>query len=309
MMMKTTKFKLYVTAIIMLIAVAGVGCQSLSKSHNTVAEETVSAMEGRSVLSAGGPVSSEAIATSDNSTASMAEPQSPITNTPVQSGQSIQTSSAETAPQPETLAPSQPSDTTLCLLQIGDTVEIKHYYHPDLNETVTVRADGKISLPLLDEIHVSGLTPSQLDNLLTERYSRSLKQPELTVILRQSSTQRIFVGGEVIRPGLISMNGPLSCLQAVMQAGGYRNTAESANVVIMRTQGTEKPIFLVANLKYDAKKNILPENIALQPQDVVFVPRSKIAEINLWVEQYIDKVLPFSRSVGAYYSFDEGVSN
>jgi len=236
----------------------------------------------------------------------MAEAKGPITNTPVHSGQSIQTSDAETSTQPETSAPSQQPETTPCLFQIGDTIEIKHYYHPDLNETVTVRTDGKISLPLLDEIHVSGLMPSQLDNLLTERYSRSLKQPELTVILRQSSAQRIFVGGEVIRPGLISMNGPLSCLQAVMQAGGYRNTAEPSNVVIMRNQGTAKPIFLVANLKYDAKKNVLPENIALQPQDVVFVPRSKIAEINLWVEQYIDKVLPFSRSVGAYYSFNEG---
>jgi len=307
--MMKTKLTISIAAMFALIAVAGIGCKSLSKSHNTVAEETVSAMEGRSVSSAGGSVSSEAIAASDNSTASMAEAKGPITDAPVQSGQRVQTGSAETATQPENLAPSQPSDTPLCLLQIGDTVEIKHYYHPDLNETVTVRADGKISLPLLDEIHVSGLTPEQLDDLLTEKYSRSLKQPELTVILRQSSAQRIFVGGEVIRPGLISMNGPLSCLQAVMQAGGYRDTAEPTNVVIMRNQGTEKPIFLVANLKYDPKKEILPENIALQPQDVVFVPRSKIAEINLWVEQYIDKVLPFSRSVGAYYSFDEGVTN
>ncbi|MBN2377945.1 MAG: polysaccharide export protein [Sedimentisphaerales bacterium] len=233
----------------------------------------------------------------------------PVQSSSVQGSRMVQSNPDATALQPETIAPTPPTDIPLCLLQIGDTIEIKHYYHPDLNETVTVRADGKISLPLLDEIHVSGLTPSQLDNLLTEQYSRSLKQPELTVILRQSSTQRIFVGGEVIRPGVINMNGPVSCLQAVMQAGGYRTTAEPANVVIMRNQGTEKPIFLVANLKYDAKKNILPENIALQPQDVVFVPRSKIAEINLWVEQYIDKVLPFSRSVGAYYSFDEGVTN
>src|SRR3972149_12197051 len=86
------------------------------------------------------------------------------------------------------------------VMQVGDEIEVKFYYESELNERVTIRPDGKISLQLIDDVKAAGLTTSDLDKVLTEKYERKLKKPEITVIVKTFSSQKIYIGGEVTIP-------------------------------------------------------------------------------------------------------------
>lgn len=184
------------------------------------------------------------------------------------------------------------------IIQVGDVMGIKFYYTPELNENVTVRPDGKISLQLIDEVLAAGLTPSKLDDLLTEKYSKILEHSEVTVIMRELVGQRIYVGGEVNSPGMIPASGRLTSLQAIFRAGGFKNTAELKSIVILRNEGYDKPLFMTVNLAENLKSPYQHHDILLKPYDIIFVPKTKIAMLNQFVDQYIKKVIPVSMNVG-----------
>ncbi len=184
------------------------------------------------------------------------------------------------------------------VLQLGDVMVIKFFYNSELNEEVTIRPDGKISLQLIDEIMAFGLTPSELDNLLTEKYSKILSHANIAVIVRTFAGQRVYVGGEVKSPGMIPSTGNLTSLQAIVQAGGFKDTAELKSIVILRNQGTDKPLFRTVDLSEDLTTHITHNDIKLRPNDVVFVPKSNIAKMNQFVDQYIDKLIPVSLNMG-----------
>lgn len=203
---------------------------------------------------------------------------------------------------PHVAQTSAPNDTYI--LQLGDVLDIKFFYNPELNEQVSIRPDGKISLQLIDEVEAAGLTPAALDAFLTKQYANTLRQPEVTVIVREFAGQRIYVGGEVHSPGVIRTPGNLTALQAVSQAGGFKNTAELGNVVILRNQGTPTPLFLTLDLKEDLTTHTNHNDVVLQPYDIVFVPQTRIAKMNQFVEQYIDKLIPISRTLGVFWSFE-----
>ena len=120
-------------------------------------------------------------------------------------------------------APQEPPE---YIIQAGDQLDIKFFYNPELNETVTVRPDEKISLQLLDDVRAAGLTPTQLDETLTLRYAPVLKEPAVTVIVRSFTGQRVYVDGEVNSPGLFNLTAGMTALQAVINAGGLRETAK-----------------------------------------------------------------------------------
>jgi len=185
-------------------------------------------------------------------------------------------------------------------LKVGDTIVIKFFYNPELNEEVIIRPDGKISLQLIDDVVAAGLSPSELDRLLTEKYSKVLKYPEVTVIIKNFAPQVVYVGGEVKAPGFITIpiSGQLTTLQAIIKVGGFKNTAELKNVVILRKGKNNKPIFITVNLKDTLKNSQNYSDIFLKPYDIVYVPRTTIAKFNQFVEQYIDKLIPISRTIG-----------
>jgi protein involved in polysaccharide export with SLBB domain len=179
------------------------------------------------------------------------------------------------------------------LIQPNDELDIKFFYNPELNETVKVRPDGKISLQLVDEIQAAGFTPSQLDRLLTTMYARDLKQPEIAVIVKSFAGQRVYVGGEVNRQGLIELTGGMTALQAVINAGGLRETAKPDAAILIRKGPSNEPV----PMRIDLEKVIYEEgsgvDIQLQPYDILYVPKTWIANANKWVEQYISNLLLF----------------
>lgn len=185
----------------------------------------------------------------------------------------------------------------------GDQLDIKFYYHPELNESVTVRPDGRISLQLANELSVEGLTPNELTAQLKKIYSAEIDRPEITVMVRTFSAQRVYVDGEVFRPGSVVLSGPLTTLQAISLAGGLKDTARVNEVVLMRRGAENRFMATMVDLTKVMDGTDPTQDVLLIPYDVVHVPKSPVANVNLWVDQYIRKNIPVPFSTG--YSFSE----
>jgi polysaccharide export outer membrane protein len=185
-------------------------------------------------------------------------------------------------------------------LQVGDQLDIKFFYNPELNEQVTVRPDGKISLQLVHEIMAAGLTPGELTDLLTKGYATEVKRPEITVIVRSFSSQKVYVDGEVNKAGMINLVGFATVLQAISQAGGVKDTARTEEVIVIRRGADNKPLAITVNVKKAIDGTDMSQDIVLRPFDIVYVPKSPIANVNKWVDQYIRKNIPIY--LGIYYN-------
>lgn len=201
--------------------------------------------------------------------------------------------------------PAQPGDEDY-LLQVGDTIDVKFFYNTELNEYVTIRPDGNITLQLVNDIKAAGLTPSQLDHVLTEKYSSTLRNAEIAVIVRSFASYRVYVGGEVNSSGTLELSANMTALQAILQAGGFKRTAELRNIVVMRNQGTQEPLFITLDLKGDVEA-LNHGDMLLKPYDILFVPKSGIANLNQFVDQYITDLIPISLNFGFVYELNPEV--
>ena len=196
-----------------------------------------------------------------------------------------------------------PQDPPEYLIQAGDHLDIKFFYNPELNETVFVRPDGKISLQLVHEVQAAGVTPSQLDKNLTQEYARELQKPEVTVIVKSFSGQRVYVGGEVNTQGLVNLTAGMTALQAVINAGGFKETAKPEGAIVIRKGADNQPIPLRVDLKKVIYEAGAAADVRLQPYDIVYVPKTWIAEANKFVKQYIEDLLLF-RGVSFGFSYE-----
>jgi protein involved in polysaccharide export with SLBB domain len=186
-------------------------------------------------------------------------------------------------------------------LQVGDQLDIKFFYNHELNEQVTVRPDGRISLQLAHEIMVAGLTPMELTELLTKKYASELKKPEITVIVRSFGGQKVYVDGEVAKPGMVPLVGTVTLLQALSQAGGVKDSARTTEVIVIRRGADNQPLVITVNLDKTISGIDMSQDIILRPFDIVYVPKSAIANVNKWVDQYIRRNIPISISTGFGY--------
>lgn len=178
------------------------------------------------------------------------------------------------------------------VIQEGDALGIKFFFNPELNEEVVVRPDGRISLQLVPAIVAAGRTPSELTQELKQMYSAELESPELSVIVRSFSAQRVFVGGEVDRPGELDLIDGLTVLGAIARAEGLTDRGKKEAVVIIHRGEDGVPEVAEFNLQR-IRKGLAPDPL-LAPYDVVFVPMTKIANLNKWMDQYIRGNIPVS---------------
>jgi protein involved in polysaccharide export with SLBB domain len=188
-------------------------------------------------------------------------------------------------------------------LDVGDVVDLKLYYHPDLSDKdVLIRPDGRIWAHLVGDVTARGLTPTELARQLREQYATlKIEQPEVAVVVRKSAGLRVFVGGEVNNPGMIPHEGWMTVSRAILQAGGPKATAEAGSVVLLRDPGARGGGPLSAVLSLDSAL-AGGDDPLLQPYDVIFVPKSRIAKLNQYVDQYVVKMLPVTLSAGFYYT-------
>jgi len=179
------------------------------------------------------------------------------------------------------------------VIAAGDTLDVKFMNNPEFNEIgVPVRPDGRISLQLAPEVKAAGLTPGELRNQLTQKYASELKKPEITIIVRGFSDQRIFVDGEVLVPGVVELRGPTTVMRAIAQARGLRETARISNVIVIRKDFEGKPMAANLDLAKVINGTDLGQDILLMPYDIVYVPKSNIARVNKFVDEYINRVVP-----------------
>ena len=195
------------------------------------------------------------------------------------------------------------------LLQPGDNVSVKFFYHEELNETLPIRPDGYISLQLVGDVEAAGLTVPELRQALIDEYTGVIRTAEVAVLVNHFDTQKAYVGGQVVSPGMIPLSPYTTALQAVIMAGGPLPSSEFASVVVVRNKGTDQPDILVLNLNNALNDAEGTGDIALRPQDIVWVPQSEIAKVNQFVQQYIEGVLPISRSFLLNYNFGSVDSN
>jgi polysaccharide export outer membrane protein len=179
------------------------------------------------------------------------------------------------------------------VIEVGDTLDIKFMYNAEFNElAVPVRPDGRISLQLAHDVPAAGLTPTQLRKTLNEKYTAELKKPEIAIIVRTFGGHKVFVDGEVVFPGPVDFKGRMTLFQAISQARGLRETARLSNIIVIRKDFEGKP--MAANL--DMRKIIngtdLSQDIALMPYDIVYIPKSHIANWLKFVDEYINRAVP-----------------
>ena len=178
-------------------------------------------------------------------------------------------------------------------IQYGDQLDIKFLYNPELNENLPVRPDGRITLQLVGDLMVVDMTPTQLSEALKTRYAAEVKRPEITVIVRQFAAQKVFVDGEVGRPGLLQLVGSMTVSQAIAQSGGFGYDARKTEVIVIRQNPAGKPLVTVVDMLQVQRGIDMTMDINLMPYDMVYVPKSQIAEVDKWVDQYIRRMLPF----------------
>lgn len=185
-----------------------------------------------------------------------------------------------------------PMDANHYRIGVGDELEIKFYFAPDLNATQQVRPDGRISLMFASDVKAAGLTPPQLAKRIRQTLRKTVKQPELVVVVRNAASQKVFVSGEVLRAGAIALQGRETLLQVLSMAGGMSPTARMDEIALVRTDRGGKQRVYALDLTKAMSGEDTAQNVVLQAGDVVLVPPSDATSFDRWVDQHIRLATP-----------------
>ena len=153
----------------------------------------------------------------------------------------------------------------------GDQLRIEVWKEPDASSSVVVRPDGKISMPLLKEVQVVGLTPTQAEKVITQGLSKTITDPDVTVIVSGLNSKKIYAIGGVKKEGPIPYTYRMSIMQAISEAGGLTDYAKRKKIYVLRTEnGVETKL----QFNYDAalKGEHMEQNVAMLPGDTLVVP-------------------------------------
>jgi polysaccharide export outer membrane protein len=186
-------------------------------------------------------------------------------------------------------------------LQPGDVLDLRLMLNPELNEEVTVRPDGHISTTVSRDELAAGRTVTELTNALIRDYSHDLRNPRLSVIVKSFTPTRVYVGGEVATPGeFISLGPTLTLSQAVARAGGMKPSGDEGAVFIIRRVG-DSAVFYATDYSDVMHARNPHADVILAPYDVVYVPRTGIAEAYRWYNQAFQQWIAGVTSVGFSY--------
>lgn len=195
-------------------------------------------------------------------------------DTPAQDKQDTQDKKEEAkdakAPATASPAPAGPEDPSY---KIGaqDVIRIDVWREDQLTRTVPVRPDGKITLPLLNDVQAAGLTPMELAGNIREELKKFVTNPQVTVSVTEINSKRIYVTGEVNKSGAFQLLPHMTVLQALSGAGGFTAFARIKSIYVLRNENG-KPVRIPFNYKEAIKGKNPEQNIELQPGDVVVVP-------------------------------------
>jgi protein involved in polysaccharide export with SLBB domain len=183
-------------------------------------------------------------------------------------------------------------------IQPGDGLTILFAHHATRKTDVVVRPDGKLSIPFAEEVHVAGLTVAEADDALTTRVATQLRDPELTIVVATIARSQVFVGGEVARPGAVPLVPGMTAFQALTMAGGIAATGAGDSVILVRADGPGKR--LVRRLSMHGA-DMLTNDVALGAFDILFVPKTSVADVGAFVNSHVNAIIPRAVSFTAFY--------
>ena len=155
----------------------------------------------------------------------------------------------------------------------GDVLQVSVWKEPEVSvPSVAVRADGKITLPLVKDVEVAGLTPAELEKLLAERLSKFIPGADVTVIVQQIHSRKLYLVGAIRTVGSIDLRGEMTVLQAIAQAGGLTEYAKRKEIYILR-RDNGRQVKLPFNYEAVIKGESMDQNFALLPNDMIVVPQ------------------------------------
>lgn len=152
-----------------------------------------------------------------------------------------------------------------------DVLAVVFWREKDLSVETAVRPDGRITLPLLNDFQAAGLTPDQLRERIQAAAAKYVEDPSVTVVVKAMNSRKVFITGQIARPGQYPLTAPTTVMQLIAMAGGLNEYADSDNIVIMRTEGGQQ-IARPFSYRDVLNRRALGQNIDLQPGDTVVVP-------------------------------------
>jgi polysaccharide biosynthesis/export protein len=158
------------------------------------------------------------------------------------------------------------------ILGADDVVAVSVWKEPDISRSVPVRSDGKISLPLVGEVQASGQTPRQLEVEIAKRLKNYISDPDVTVIVTEMKSQKFNILGLVAKPGSYRLSSPLTVLDAIALAGGFRDFAKQKSIYVLRQNADGTQTRLPFNYKDVVKGKNPEQNVQLVPHDTIVVP-------------------------------------
>jgi polysaccharide export outer membrane protein len=163
------------------------------------------------------------------------------------------------------------------VIGVGDELQVVFPYHTNLTERdIIVRRDGRISLPYVGDQMAAGITPMDLDSVLTVKYSEILRDPNLSVIISHPAPQRVYVLGQVNTPGRIEFEDQMTMLGLIAAGGGFKKGAMSQHAVLIRRQSVSRIVGVEIDLKAVTQGALLANDIPLRNYDIVFIPQHPI---------------------------------
>jgi len=163
------------------------------------------------------------------------------------------------------------ADSSVYVIGPEDVLYIHVWREENLSKTIPVRLDGKISLPLVDETQAAGLTPLQLKERLLEKLKEFVNVPNVSVIVMEANSFKVYVSGQVRNPGVYRLRSEISLLQLIPMAGGFTEWANEKKILIIRKEN-EREKRMIVNYKKIVKGEASDSNINLKPGDTVIVP-------------------------------------
>lgn len=174
----------------------------------------------------------------------------------------------------------------------GDEIEIKFFKNDQFSRTQIIRPDGYITLERVGDVLAAGLTPIQLDSSISAAYKAFVIDPEITVFITEFGSQKVFVFGDVQKPGILNISGEMSYLQAIASAGGPTDMAKLSSVMLIRKTGDKKEAAFKLNLRPGNHSEILQQFGYVKPNDIIYVPATALGSANKFMRQFYSTILP-----------------
>jgi protein involved in polysaccharide export with SLBB domain len=173
-----------------------------------------------------------------------------------------------------------------------DSLSVHFTYNAAMDATVPVQQDGRIVLPMIGAVVAAGTTPQILGKRITSLYSPILQRPDVAISVRDAASQRVYVAGEVGHPGLVTLDPDMNITGAISAAGGIKDTAGLGHVIIIRrgADGADHAYWVDVASVLNGKDSAA--NARLAARDIVFVPKSAVARVNMNVRQFLHDNIP-----------------